>query len=189
VSSVTLPSTAVEALQRSSRDPDQLRQRLEGWLATKLPPDAAPVVGSLEGTSANGMSSETLLFDAEWARDGVRRPHRLVARVAPDLADVPVFPSYDLDRQYRAIGLVDQLTSVPVPPVWWSEPDPEPLGAPFFVMGRIDGQVPPDVMPYNFGTAGCSTPTPLISAGSRTPPWPSWPSSMPSTTPRCGSPS
>jgi aminoglycoside phosphotransferase (APT) family kinase protein len=35
--------------------------------------------------------------------------------------------------------------------VWWSEPDPGPLGAPFFVMGRVDGQVPPDVMPYNFG--------------------------------------
>jgi len=151
VSSVTLPSAAVEALQRSSRDPDQLRRRLERWLATKLPPGAAPVVGSLEGTSANGMSSETLLFDAEWARDGARRPQRLVARVAPDTADVPVFPSYDLDRQYQAIGLVDRLTAVPVPPVWWSEPDPEPLGAPFFVMGRIDGQVPPDVMPYNFG--------------------------------------
>jgi hypothetical protein len=43
------------------------------------------------------MSSETLLFDAEWARDGARGPQRLVARMAPDTADVPVFPSYDLD--------------------------------------------------------------------------------------------
>ena len=96
----------VGELQRSSRDPDQLRRRLEVWLATKLPPDAAPVIGSLEGTSANGMSSETLLFDAEWTRDGARCPQRLVARVAPDAADVPVFPSYDLDRQFQAIGLV-----------------------------------------------------------------------------------
>ena len=34
----------------------------------------------------------------------------------------------------------------------WSEPDSGPLGAPFFVMSRIDGVVPPDVMPYNFGS-------------------------------------
>ena len=35
--------------------------------------------------------------------------------------------------------------------MFWNEPSPEPLGAPFFVMSRVDGQVPPDVMPYNFG--------------------------------------
>jgi len=151
VSVVTLPSIAVEELQRSSRDLDRVRLRLEAWLATKLDPGAAPVIRSLEGTSANGMSSETLLFDAEWNDDGARRSQRLVARVAPDPGDVPVFPSYDLDRQYRAIRLVDELTTVPVPRVWWSEPDAGPLGAPFFVMGRVDGQVPPDVMPYNFG--------------------------------------
>jgi aminoglycoside phosphotransferase (APT) family kinase protein len=151
VSVVTVPSIAVGELQRSSRDLDRVRQRLEAWLATKLPSGATPVISSLEGTSANGMSSETLLFDADWAHGDDRRLERLVARVAPDSADVPVFPSYDLDRQYRAIRLVDQLTTVPVPSVWWSEPDPGPLGAPFFVMGRVDGQVPPDVMPYNFG--------------------------------------
>ena len=138
-------------LQRSSRDPDRLRLGLEAWLATKLPSGAAPTVGSLESTSANGMSSETLLFDAEWTEGGDRRAERLVARVAPDAGDVPVFPSYDLDRQYQAIRLVDRLTTVPVPPVWWSEPDPGPLGAPFFVMSRVDGRVPPDVLPYNFG--------------------------------------
>jgi aminoglycoside phosphotransferase (APT) family kinase protein len=151
VSVVTLPSIAVEELQRSSRDLEALRPRLEGWLATKLAPGATPVIRSLEGTSANGMSSETVLFDAEWTDDGARRTERLVARVAPDPADVPVFPSYDLDRQYRAIRLVDQLTTVPVPRVWWSEPDAGPLGAPFFVMARVEGEVPPDVMPYNFG--------------------------------------
>jgi aminoglycoside phosphotransferase (APT) family kinase protein len=128
-----------------------MRRQLEAWLATKLPADAAPAIRSLEGTSANGMSSETLLFDAEWTQAGARRAERLVARVAPDATDVPVFPSYDLDRQYHAIRLVDRHTAVPVPPVWWSEPDPAPLGAPFFVMGRVDGRVPPDVMPYNFG--------------------------------------
>ena len=64
---------------------------------------------------------------------------------------MPVFASYDLTRQFEVIRAVAEHTDVPVPPPYWDEPDAEPLGAPFFVMGRIEGQVPPDVMPYNFG--------------------------------------
>lgn len=138
-------------LRRSSRDHDELRERLEAWLAGRLPPGAEPRVAGIEGTSSNGMSSETLLFEAAWHDEPGPRRERLVARLAPDAADVPVFPSYDLGRQFEVIRLVAALTDVPVPPVWWCEPDPAPLGAPFFVMGRVDGRVPPDVMPYSFG--------------------------------------
>ena len=138
-------------LQRSSRDRSELRTRLRAWLATRLPDGASPQITSLEGTSANGMSSETLLFDATWTDRGAPREERLVARLAPDAHDVPVFPRYDLDRQFDTIRLVGELTDVPVPPVWWCEPDPAAIGCPFFVMGRVDGRVPPDVMPYNFG--------------------------------------
>jgi len=31
------------------------------------------------------------------------------------------------------------------------EPDDGPIGSPFFVMGRLEGRVPPDILPYNFG--------------------------------------
>ena len=93
------------------------------------------------------MSSETILFDAAWGGN----TERLVARLAPDPADVTVFPSYDLERQFRVMKLVGELTSVPVPSVHWYESDASLVGSPFFVMSRIDGEVPPDVMPYNFG--------------------------------------
>jgi aminoglycoside phosphotransferase (APT) family kinase protein len=138
-------------MRRSSRDHDALRAGLERWLADRLPPTARPRVEHLAGTSSNGMSSETLLFEATWHEGPGPRRERLVARLAPDPADVPVFASYDLGRQFEVIRLVAELTAVPVPPVWWCEPDPAALGAPFFVMGRIDGRVPPDVMPYSFG--------------------------------------
>jgi aminoglycoside phosphotransferase (APT) family kinase protein len=141
----------VTELQRSSRDPAQMAERLGSWLGTVLPAGARPEIGGFEGTSANGMSSETLLFDASWTESGATRRHRLVARVAPRTEDVPVFPGYDIPGQFETIRLVGDLTDVPVPEVWWCEPDPGPLGTPFFVMGRIDGRVPPDVMPYNFG--------------------------------------
>jgi aminoglycoside phosphotransferase (APT) family kinase protein len=138
-------------MQRSSRDPQELRPRLEAWLADLLPPGAEPNVPELEATSANGMSSETILFTAAWTEDGRVRDERLVARIAPDAVDVPVFPTYDLERQYEAIRLVGELSSVPVPRVWWSDAHGTATGVPLFVMARVDGHVPPDVMPYNFG--------------------------------------
>jgi aminoglycoside phosphotransferase (APT) family kinase protein len=138
-------------MQRSSRDPEQQRQRLERWLGATLGPGSSPIVSALAGTDANGMSSDTVLFDASWAGAGGARHERLVARVAPDSGDVPVFPTYDLQAQYDVIRGVAKLTDVPVPRAWWCESSAEPLGAPFFVMSRVDGLVPPDVMPYTFG--------------------------------------
>ncbi len=138
-------------LRRSSRDHGEVRDRLERWLAGRLPAGAGPRIEGLAGTSSNGMSSETLLFDAAWQEAGVPRRERLVARLAPDAADIPVFPSYDLPRQFEVIRRVAELTDVPVPPVWWCEADASAIGTPFFVMGHIDGRVPPDVMPYSFG--------------------------------------
>ena len=109
------------------------------------------MVDALGSTSATGMSSETLLADVSWSDADDRIEERLVVRLAPRDADIPVFPRYDLDHQFEAIRRVGELTSVPVPAVWWYEPDPAALGAPFFVMSRVDGEVPPDVLPYNFG--------------------------------------
>jgi aminoglycoside phosphotransferase (APT) family kinase protein len=138
-------------MRRSSRDPEALRRGLERWLGDRLGAERRPRVVDVQATSANGMSSETVLFEARWD-DGARdAEHQLVARLAPGDGDVPVFPSYDLSRQFEVIRLVGDRTSVPVPPVYWNEPDPTPVGAPFFVMGRVEGQVPPDVLPYTFG--------------------------------------
>lgn len=145
------PAGGTPQVRRSSRDPDRLRARLEAWLARTLTPGAEPRITDLAPTASNGMSSETLLVDASWRDDGVTSTHRLVARLAPDRRDVPVFPRYDLGRQSAALRLVAELTDVPVPRVRFSEPDPAAVGAPFFIMDRVEGRVPPDVMPYNFG--------------------------------------
>jgi aminoglycoside phosphotransferase (APT) family kinase protein len=139
-------------MQRSSRDPKQLRSRLEAWFADNLPAGANPSVPEVDAaTSANGMSSETVLLTAAWIEDGQQREEQLVARVAPDPSDVPVFPEYDLQRQFDVIRLVGELTSVPVPTVWWSDASGSATGVPLFVMERVDCIVPPDVMPYTFG--------------------------------------
>ena len=135
----------------STRDPEDLRRRLEGWIAGHLPAGAEPTVPPIHSPGATGWSSETLLFDVEWTERGDRATERLVARVAPDPAAMPVFPRYDMPGQARIMSTVSAVTDLPVPAVRWVEPDPAVLGEPFFVMERIDGDVPPDIPPYDMG--------------------------------------
>ncbi len=134
--------------QRSSRDPAELRDRLNAWFERRLGPQPTPPVAAVRSPGSNGMSSETLLFDARWIEGGVGQTASLVARIEPELGDVPVFPVYDLEAQYRLLQLVAQHSEVPVPAVRWLELDRAALGAPFFIMERVEGRVPPDVLPY-----------------------------------------
>ncbi len=147
----------VSRLQRSNRDTSTLPQVLSQWLATVQPGRPAPQVTVESGVDANGMSSETILLTAHWA-DGDAQ--RLVARVAPTPADVPVFSSYRLDHQFELMRLIADLTDVPVPTVRWIDTGGEVLGTPFFVMDRVAGDVPPDVMPYTFGANWFADATP-----------------------------
>ena len=55
-----------EGLARTSRDPGALRNRLEAWLVGRLPEAEDVRVGEVTSPASNGMSSETLLFDASW---------------------------------------------------------------------------------------------------------------------------
>jgi aminoglycoside phosphotransferase (APT) family kinase protein len=138
-------------LTRSSRDTDAMAAALTGWLAGQLPAGAEPEVVLSGASDSNGMSSETILADVTWTEDGERSTHGYVMRMAPAVQDVPVFQTYRLDHQYEAIRLVGELSDVPVPTPRWLEPTGDVLGQPFFFMERIDGIVPPDVMPYTFG--------------------------------------
>jgi aminoglycoside phosphotransferase (APT) family kinase protein len=144
--------TTMAKPQTSTRDHADLRDRLTRWLGAQLPAGAAPTVSELSAPTTNGLSSETLLFDVEWRDGGKHHMQPCAARLAPEPTAVPVFPAYDLERQIRLIRLVDERTNVPVPRVLWYEPDGAALSSPFFVMERVDGQVPPDLMPYTFGS-------------------------------------
>ena len=136
-----------ESLQKSSRDLDRTRADLTAWLAGKLPAGSAPEVTELTAPPT-GQSSETLLFTAAWLDNGDRRVRRLVARVAPLQADLPIFPSYQMEREFQVIRSVGELTDVPVPEAVWVEPDPAAFGTPFYIMSRVDGDVPSDIT-YN----------------------------------------
>ncbi|MEZ5140242.1 MAG: phosphotransferase family protein [Acidimicrobiales bacterium] len=151
---------STDKITTSTRDPEELGRRIGAWMATVLPPGADPEVGGVVTPEGNGMSSETILFDAAWTVDGERRQERCVARIEPEMDKVPVFPSYELAQQFDVMSLVAEATSVPIPETLWYEGDRSFIGAPFFVMARIDGIVPPDVLPYTFGDCWVDAATP-----------------------------
>ena len=128
----------------TTRDLGELAHRLTAWLDTRLP--GAKAV-NVTVPASNGMSSETLLFDIDHPEPPLRA---CALRLAADPAAYTVFPVYDMPRQFRTMRLVADRTDLPVPAVRWLEEDPGPLGAPFFVMERAEGRVPPDVMPYTY---------------------------------------
>lgn len=128
----------------TTRDPEELTHRLTAWLAARLP-GAKAVDVTVPAT--NGLSSETLLFDVEHPEPPLRA---CALRLAADPSAYTVFPVYDMNRQYRTMQVVARFSDLPVPRVQWLEEDPGPLGAAFFVMERVAGRVPPDVMPYTY---------------------------------------
>src|SRR5690349_6652936 len=108
------------------RDPEVTHRVLTGWLEQRLP---GARITHLQTPQTSGFSNETLIFDAE--HDGTTEAR--VARVAPH--HYQVFPDPRFEEQYRLMKILDERTDIPVPPIRWYEPDPGPLGAPFFVMG------------------------------------------------------
>lgn len=132
-------------ITRTTRDQADLRDRLEGWITAKL---SGARISDME-TPANGMSSETLMFEVTVEAPGEDPvAEELVARVAAADDAVPVFPTYDIEAQFKVMDLVGRRTGAPVPTARWLETDTSVLGGPFLVMDRVHGRVPPDAMPY-----------------------------------------
>ncbi|MGE4426655.1 MAG: phosphotransferase family protein [Solirubrobacteraceae bacterium] len=120
--------------------------RLGAWLERHLADGGRVRVGEIEIPETSGLSTETLLFDATWEDAGRASSERLVARVAP--RGEGIFPRYDLAREHRVLDALGRTGAVPVPRTIGVEEDPEVLGAPFLVMGRVDGRAAADDPPF-----------------------------------------
>lgn len=142
------PPDVRKEMTTTATDLVDLRRRITAWLTDQV---GGPVeVSEITRPGEGGMSSISLLFDASWTEDGRRVERSLVVRMPPDSGSFPVFPSYDLRGQFDVVSAVSINSDVPVPPLYWLEESPEPLGKPFIVMGQIRGRVPTDNPPYIF---------------------------------------
>ncbi len=133
--------------QPIGRDLDRTRDQLIAWLGKRLPGAGRLRVEDLRGPKDTGFSSDTLMFALGYEEDGAERQREMVIRLEP-AGDFLVFPEYDVALQHNMMkALAD--TPVPVPAMHWLEEDPAPLGNPFYVMERLEGQVPSDSPPYH----------------------------------------
>ncbi len=137
------------------RDLEATQTRLGEWFAAEMPLADEVTISSLILPSA-GVSNETLMCDLSWREGGAARSETFVIRLEP--ADFRVFPEYDLTLQAEVMRCLSG-TNVPVPEVPWLEEDAGVLGSPFYVMRKIEGEVPNEVPPYHsFGFCLEATP-------------------------------
>ena len=141
--------------------------RLERWLAARVPGAEAVRLGELRRLSG-GYSAETIVLEALVTSGGRERAEKFVLRrEMPEPAVYPVqAPGLDveIETQWRTMQALARQAPVPlasdaliplasdalVPlaPLIGFERDPGVVGAPFFVMGFVDGVVPSVAPPY-----------------------------------------
>jgi aminoglycoside phosphotransferase (APT) family kinase protein len=122
-----------------TRDLAELGDQLTRWLAAKLPQASDLRIANLDYPRGAGRSHETILFDLTWTEGGRERTQGLVIRVKP-LAN-QIYPDDLFEEQYRIMQAMHQRGIVPVAQTLWLESDPAIVGAPFFVMHKLEGRV------------------------------------------------
>jgi aminoglycoside phosphotransferase (APT) family kinase protein/putative sterol carrier protein len=133
----------------------ELQSKLLAWLQKKMPDASNLAISNLERSGA-GISNETFLFNLTWQEHGKPKSEGMVLRCAP--RSFPVYPDYDLSLQFRVMKALHG-SKVPVSKVHWLEQDEKVLGTAFYVMGKIEGVVPPEFPPYHsFGVYFAATP-------------------------------
>ena len=113
----------------------ELRGRLAAFIEEQTGKSAS--VSQLTRFSV-GFSWLTYGFEATWEEGGTRQSHQLIARIGPPDG---IFAPYSAAPQFLVLKAIEQ-TAVPVPRVYWYTDSPETLGAPFFVMEKVEGEAP-----------------------------------------------
>lgn len=140
-----------------TRDLGELAQALARWLSDRMPQAQGLRVENFDYPRGAGQSHETILFDAHWQERGSHRSQGCVVRIKP--SRFTVFPDNLFDEQYRVMKALHESGQVKVARPLWFEADPGVIGAPFFVMEKVQGRVPVSIPPYaKTGWVADSTP-------------------------------
>ena len=125
-------------------DREHMRRSLGPWLTSKLQEASGAAVSDLLlgplVSPASGQSNTTVLFTATWSEGPVEHRSDYVLRLQP--TSYRLFLDADVLREFRVLSALARHSSVPVPTMLWAEPSAEVVGAPFFVMSRVEGTVP-----------------------------------------------
>ncbi len=115
-----------------------VQEKIAGYLESKLP-RARNLPFSDFVHSAGGWSHEIYVFYATWNEDGRAMRQGFCLRKDPGSGLLRELSN--LGEQFRVIKALEP-TSAPTPKAYWYEADPSLLGGPFFVMEKVEGDVP-----------------------------------------------
>jgi aminoglycoside phosphotransferase (APT) family kinase protein len=115
-----------------------VQEKIAGYLESKIP-RARNLTLSDFVHSAGGWSHEIYVFYATWNEDGRAMRQGFCLRKDPGIGLLRELSN--LRDQFRVIKALEP-TPAPTPKAYWYEEDPSLLGGPFFVMEKVEGEVP-----------------------------------------------
>src|SRR5216684_1388991 len=115
-----------------------VQDKVRGYLQSKLPAARNLTLSDFVQT-AGGWSHEIYVFYANWQEDSRNVTRGLCLRKDPGVGLLREISS--LKEQYQVLQALEP-TAAPTAKVYWYEEDPALLGGPFFIMEKIEGEVP-----------------------------------------------
>lgn len=122
------------------RDLGEMTQAIIPWLADRLGQPQDLAIENIAYPQGAGMSHETILLDAVWSAGGDRVRRGLVVRIKP--TSMHVYRDDMFEAQFDIMRLMHEEGHIRIAETFWIERDDGILGAPFFVMEKLSGQVP-----------------------------------------------
>lgn len=121
-------------------------EKLSGFLSEHLFEDRRAVTVTDIKPASSGFSNDTVLFEVAYDEDGQSRRHWLVARIEPTRP--ALFMDYDIKLQHGVMAALSEHSDLPMPTIRGQYDDASTFGAPFFLMDRVFGRIPPDDPPF-----------------------------------------
>lgn len=114
-----------------------MEDKIRDYLKSRMPQAEALRVTGV-GKITGGQSRETISFEAQWTEEGRKITRSLIIRMDPTASLL----ESNRDMEYGVLASLEP-TPVPVPKVYWLEPDEKWLGRPFFIMEKLPGTTTP----------------------------------------------
>jgi aminoglycoside phosphotransferase (APT) family kinase protein len=123
-----------------AKSDDRMNQALAPWLESQIPGATDMQIRNVIEPK-QGLTSDTILFDAVWQEGGRSHTRPLVARIQRDTV-CPMLA--DVFFQHDVMQAIAAHSEVAVAHIALAERDGRAQGQPFFLMDRVEGRVPSD---------------------------------------------
>jgi len=127
--------------------PDRITVQLQDWLAGQKPQWRQIHVRPLDVTLGAGFSADIFFVEVDYVDEAGPQAQTLVVRRQP--MDLEVVFGSSLALQGKMMAALDARGDLPVPPWIGMHLDPEILGLPFLVMGKVAGECAKQTPNYN----------------------------------------